>query len=84
MSAQRTVSIQEVVRMVDNQDLAARSEKFTCLSLRQGAALASKKAFMGDTCASVNALSVCLLVRVMCAASMHWIGVKTGAPNRLV
>ena len=43
MSAQRTVSIQEAVHMVDNQDLVICSEKFTYLSLRQGAVLASEK-----------------------------------------
>ena len=43
MSAQRTVSIQEAVHMVDNQDLAICSEKFTYLSLRQGAVLTSEK-----------------------------------------
>ena len=43
MSAQRTVSIQEAVHMVDNQDSVMCSEKFTCLSLRQGAMLASDK-----------------------------------------
>ena len=43
MSAQRTVSIQEAVHMVDNQDLVICSEKFTYLSLRQGAVLTSKK-----------------------------------------
>ena len=43
MSAQRTVSIQEAVHMVDNQDLVICSEKFTYLSLRQGAVLTSQK-----------------------------------------
>ena len=43
MSAQRTVSIQEAVYMVDNQDLVVCSEKFTYLSLRQGAVLTSEK-----------------------------------------
>ena len=43
MSAQRTVSIQEAVHMVDNQDLIMCSEKFTYLSLRQGAVLTSEK-----------------------------------------
>merc|ERR1711949_4939 len=43
MSAQRTVSIQEAVFMVDNQDLVICSEKFTYLSLRQGAMLTSKQ-----------------------------------------
>jgi predicted nucleic-acid-binding protein/DNA replication protein DnaC len=43
MSAQRTVSIQEAVHMVDNQDLVICSEKFTYLSLRQGAMLTSEK-----------------------------------------
>ena len=43
MSAQRTVSIQEAVHMVDNQDLVICSEKFTYLSLRQGAVLTSEK-----------------------------------------
>ena len=43
MSAQRTVSIQEAVHMVDNQDLIICSEKFTYLSLRQGAMLSSEK-----------------------------------------
>ena len=43
MSAQRTVSIQEAVHMVDNQDLVICSEKFTYLSLRQGAMLTSDK-----------------------------------------
>ena len=43
MSAQRTVSIQEAVHMVDNQDLVICSEKFTYLSLRQGAVLTSKE-----------------------------------------
>ena len=42
MSAQRTVSIQEAVHMVDNQDLVICSEKFTYLSLRQGAVLTSE------------------------------------------
>ena len=42
MSAQRTVSIQEAVHMVDNQDLVICSEKFTYLSIRQGAMLTSK------------------------------------------
>ena len=37
MSAQRTVSIQEAVHLVDNQDLVICSEIFTSLSLRQGA-----------------------------------------------
>ena len=36
MSAQRTVSIQEAVHMVDNQDLVICSEKFTYLSLCRG------------------------------------------------
>ena len=43
MSAQRTVSIQEAVHMVDNQDLVICSEKFTYLSLRQGATLHNEK-----------------------------------------
>ena len=43
MSAQRTVSIQEAVHMVDNQDLVIGSEKFAYLSLRQGAMLTSGK-----------------------------------------
>ena len=43
MSAQRTVSIREAVHMVDNQDLVICSEKFTYLSLRQGAMLSSEK-----------------------------------------
>ena len=43
MSAQRTVSIQEAVHMVDNQDLVICSEKFTYLSIRQGAMLTSNK-----------------------------------------
>ena len=43
MSAQRTVSIQEAVHMVDDQDLVICSEKFTYLSLRQGAVLTSEK-----------------------------------------
>jgi hypothetical protein len=43
MSAQRTVRIQEAVHMVDNQDMVICSEKFTYLSLRQGAILTSKK-----------------------------------------
>jgi len=43
MSAQRTVSIQEAVHMIDNQDLVICSEKFTCLSLRQGVMLQSEK-----------------------------------------
>jgi len=43
MSAQRTVSIQEAVHMIDNQDLVICSEKFTYLSLRKGAMLASEK-----------------------------------------
>ena len=43
MSAQRTVSIQEAVHMVDNQDLVIWSEQFTYLSLRQGAVLTSEK-----------------------------------------
>ena len=43
MSAQRTVSIQEAVHMVDNQYLVICSEKFTYLSLRQGAVLTSEK-----------------------------------------
>ena len=43
MSAQRTVSIQEAVHMVDNQDLVICSEKFTYLSLRQGAMLTSEE-----------------------------------------
>ena len=43
MSAQRTVSIQEAVFMVDNQDLVICSEKFTYLSLRQGAMLTSEQ-----------------------------------------
>ena len=43
MSAQRTVSIQEAVHMIDNQDLVICSEKFTYLSLRQGAMLQSEK-----------------------------------------
>ncbi len=43
MSAQRTVSIQEAVHMIDNQDLVICSENFTYLSLRQGAMLTSKK-----------------------------------------
>jgi len=43
MSAQRTVSIQEAVHMVDNQDLVICSERFTYLSLRQGAMLTSDK-----------------------------------------
>ena len=40
MSAQRTVSIQEAVHLVDNQDLVLCSETFTNLSLRQGAKMA--------------------------------------------
>ena len=43
MSAQRTVSIQEAVHMIGNQDLVICSEKFTYLSLRQGAMLQSEK-----------------------------------------
>ena len=43
MSAQRTVSIQEAVHMVDNQDLVICSEKLTYLSIRQGAMLTSNK-----------------------------------------
>ncbi len=43
MSAQRTVSIQEAVHMVDNQDLVICSDKFTYLSLRQGAMLSSEE-----------------------------------------
>ena len=43
MSAQQTVSIQEAVHMIDNQDLVICSENFTYLSLRQGAMLTSKK-----------------------------------------
>ena len=43
MSAQRTVSIQEAVHMLDNQDLIICSEKFTYLSLLQGAMLSSEK-----------------------------------------
>ena len=43
MSAQRTVSIQEAVHMVDNQDLVICSEKFTYLSIRQGAMLTNNK-----------------------------------------
>ena len=39
MSAQITVSNQEAVHMVDNQDLVIYSEKFTYLSLHQGAVL---------------------------------------------
>ena len=39
MSAQRTVSIQEAVHLVDNLDLIICSEKFTYMSLRQGATL---------------------------------------------
>ena len=43
MSVQRTVNIQESVHMIDNQDLVICSEKFTNLSLRQGAMLQSEK-----------------------------------------
>ncbi len=43
MSVQRTVSIQEAVHMVDNQDLVTCSEKFTYLNLSQGAVLTSEK-----------------------------------------
>ena len=43
MSAQRTVSMQEVVCVVDNQDLVVCSEKFMHLSLLQGAMLTSNK-----------------------------------------
>ena len=43
MSAQRTVSIQEAVHMVDNQDLVICSERFTYLSVRQGAMLTRNK-----------------------------------------
>ena len=43
MSAQRTVSIQEAVHMVDNQDLVICLGKFTHLSLQQGAMLTSDK-----------------------------------------
>ena len=43
MSAQRTVTIQEAVHMVDNQDLVICSETFTYLSLRQGSVLTSEK-----------------------------------------
>ena len=43
MSAQRTVSIQEAVHMVHNQDLVISLEKFTYLSLRQGAMLHNEK-----------------------------------------
>ena len=43
MSAQRTVTIQEAVHMVDNQDLVICSKTFTYLSLRQGAVLTSEK-----------------------------------------
>ena len=39
MSAQRTLSIQEAVHMVNNQDLVIYSEKFTYLSLRRCAML---------------------------------------------
>jgi len=37
LSAQRQVSLQEAVHLVDNQDLVICSETFTMLSLRQGA-----------------------------------------------
>ena len=43
MSAQRTVTIQEAVHMVDNQDLVICSETFTYLSLCHGAILTSEK-----------------------------------------
>jgi hypothetical protein len=43
MYAQRTVSIQEAVHMVANQDLVICSEKLTYLSLHQGAVHTSKK-----------------------------------------
>ena len=43
MSAQRTMSIQEAVHMIDNQDLVICSEKFTYLSVRQDAVLTSEK-----------------------------------------
>ena len=43
MSAQRTVSIQEAVHMIDNQDLVICSEKIMYLSLHQGAVLTSEK-----------------------------------------
>ena len=43
MSAQRTVSIQEAVHMVHNQDLVICSKRFTYLSLRQGVVLTSEK-----------------------------------------
>ena len=43
MSAQRTVSIQESVHMVDNQDLVICSKKCTYPSLRQGAVLTSER-----------------------------------------
>ena len=42
MSAQRTVSIQEAVHMVDNQDLVICSKTFTYLSLCQGVTLTSE------------------------------------------
>ena len=43
MSAWSTVSIQEALYMVDNQDLVIFFEKFTYLSLHQSAMLSSKK-----------------------------------------
>ena len=43
MSPQGTISIQEAVHMVDNQGSVMCSQKFTCLSLCQGAMLASDK-----------------------------------------
>ena len=43
MSAQWTVSIQEAVHMVHNQDLVICSKKLTYLSLRQGAMLHNEK-----------------------------------------
>ena len=42
MSSQRTVSIQEAVHLVDNQDLVICSETFTTLSLARGALLLGK------------------------------------------
>ena len=43
LSGTRTVSVQEAVHLVDNQDLVICSEKFTMLSIRAGAMMASEK-----------------------------------------
>ena len=72
MSAQRTVSIQEAVHMVDSQDLVICSEKFTYLSLRQGAVLTSEKMDRKG-----KMLSPCIETVARTLPISHWTSIST-------